>query len=553
MSIQSEIDRIKAAKADAKAALIERGVDPGDATIDEYGDQIRAIPTGVTSFNGRTGAVEPQAGDYTADMIGAVPTTRTVNGKPLSGNVSLVAGDVGADPAGSAASALTDAKAYADGLTAADIGAIPTVNGSVGQLLGFTSTNVVGAVDAPSGGAGKRTCRFVVGTSTAGWTESDCDYLCDGTDDQVEINAAIQALPSGGGEIVILDGTYNITATIAMDKDNVKLSGNGNATVLRRMWDSSTGEGVITITATNGGCCVENIFIDGNNSVYSSSSNYGIYLYSSSNNNTITGNTCNNNNNGIGLSSSSNNTITGNTCNNNNNSGIYLYSSSNNNTITGNTCNNNNNYGIYLPSSNNNTITGNTCNNNYNGIELYSSSNNNTITGNTCNNNYNGIELYSSNNNTITGNTCNNNYNGIELSSSSNNNTITGNTCNNNNNGIELSSSSNNNTITGNTCNNNNNSGIYLYSSNNNTITGNTCNNNYNGIELYSSSNNNTITGNTCIRGEGTSSDYTSSQYTIRLNGATNNYNLISSNNIMGKNYTSGGGTGNTFVNNKYN
>lgn len=98
MSIQSEIDRIKAGKADAKAALIERGVDPGDAPIDDYGNQIRAIPTGVTSFNGRTGAVEPQEGDYTADMIGAVPTTRTVNGKPLSGNVSLVAADIGALP-----------------------------------------------------------------------------------------------------------------------------------------------------------------------------------------------------------------------------------------------------------------------------------------------------------------------------------------------------------------------------------------------------------------------------------------------------------------------
>lgn len=110
MSIQSEIDRIKAGKADAKAALIERGVDPGDAPIDEYGNQIRAIPTGVASFKGRTGAVEPQAGDYTAQLVGA-------------------------DPAGSAASALSDAKAYADGLTAADVGALPISGGTLtGQL-----------------------------------------------------------------------------------------------------------------------------------------------------------------------------------------------------------------------------------------------------------------------------------------------------------------------------------------------------------------------------------------------------------------------------------
>ena len=249
-----------------------------------------------------------------------------------------------------------------------------------GAILGQTSS-------------GKRVCRFTVGTSTSGWTSADCDYLCDGTADQVEINAAIQALPSTGGDVVILDGTYNIAATIAMNKANVKLSGNGAATVLKRMWNSSTYEGVINITATNGGCCVENLQIDGNNATYTSNFSRGIYL-----------------------------------------------SNSDNNTITGNTCNNNSYYGIYLSNSNNNTITGNTCNNN-------------------------------------------NRYS----------------------------------------------------------------------ISLSDSSNNNTITGNTCIRRTGQSSDYTSLQYTIRLDGTENNYNLIAYNNIMGKNYVSDGGTGNTFNGNKYN
>lgn len=58
---------------------------------------------GVLSFNGRTGYVEPQAGDYTASDVGAVPTTRKVNGKALSADVTLSASDVGADPAGTAA------------------------------------------------------------------------------------------------------------------------------------------------------------------------------------------------------------------------------------------------------------------------------------------------------------------------------------------------------------------------------------------------------------------------------------------------------------------
>lgn len=54
--------------------------------------------TGVTSFNGRTGAVSPASGDYTAAQVGAVPTSRTVNSKALSSNISLTAADVGALP-----------------------------------------------------------------------------------------------------------------------------------------------------------------------------------------------------------------------------------------------------------------------------------------------------------------------------------------------------------------------------------------------------------------------------------------------------------------------
>ncbi len=137
------------------------------------------------------------------------------------------------------------------------------------------------------------------------------------------------------------------------------------------------------------------------------------------------------------------------------------------------------------------------------------SSNDNTIAGNTCitNTSY-GIYLYYSSNNTVTGNVCNNS---------------------NNNNGIGLITSSNNNTVTGNTCNNNNKAGIYL-----------------------SSSNNNTITDNTCIRGTGTPEDYTTDQYTIRLVGSSNNYNLISSNNCMGKAVVVGGGTGNSAWGNKF-
>ena len=158
-----------------------------------------------------------------------------------------------------------------------------------------------------------KTARFVIGTSTAGWTEKDCDYLCDGTNDQEEIIQALNALPATGGEVVILDGTYNITESINIPKDNVSLRGNGNATILKRMYNSGpTVRGLITLNEKSG-CKIQGLQIDGNKATYTASYNYGIYL-SSSSDNTVTDNTCSNNSSSIYLYSSSNNTVTGNTC-----------------------------------------------------------------------------------------------------------------------------------------------------------------------------------------------------------------------------------------------
>lgn len=79
-----------------------------------------------------------------------------------------------------------------------------------------------------------RPARFVVGTTAAGWTTADCDYLCDGTEDQEEINAAIAALPSAGGEVVLLDGTYYVRngGPVLVNRDRVTLRGAGLATRL---------------------------------------------------------------------------------------------------------------------------------------------------------------------------------------------------------------------------------------------------------------------------------------------------------------------------------
>jgi hypothetical protein len=110
----------------------------------------------------------------------------------------------------------------------------------LGKNLTFTGA-VTGTYNGEAGKTllipDRKGCRFVVGTSTAGWTAADCDYLCDGTDDQVEIHEAFKALPSTGGEIKFLDGTYMMSAPLSLyTKDNVTFSGSGFNTILKRSY-----------------------------------------------------------------------------------------------------------------------------------------------------------------------------------------------------------------------------------------------------------------------------------------------------------------------------
>lgn len=66
------------------------------------------------AFNITAASVGAATASHTHDNY--VPTTRTVNGKALSSNITLTATDVNADAKGSADTALTSAKSYADGL-----------------------------------------------------------------------------------------------------------------------------------------------------------------------------------------------------------------------------------------------------------------------------------------------------------------------------------------------------------------------------------------------------------------------------------------------------
>lgn len=82
--------------------------------------------------------------------------------------------------------------------------------------------------------SGKRACCVTIGTSAAGWTQADCDYLCDGTDDQEELSAAIGAVfAKGGGEIAVLAGRYYLAQQIEISEKagSLAITGEGGAAV----------------------------------------------------------------------------------------------------------------------------------------------------------------------------------------------------------------------------------------------------------------------------------------------------------------------------------
>lgn len=247
-----------------------------------------------------------------------------------------------------------------------------------------------GAVIGQTFTGGVKNNRLVIGTSTAGWLQADCDYLCDGTNDEQEFNTAIQFLNTySGGEIVVLDGAYNISDAIVISIPNVSLIGNGNATILKNLstttnlidvtasdfhianmsLEGTTQKNCINISSASSNIVVENVSIsEANNGIYTEgasgqfignqfvNNNYGVYLASS--NNIVNANAFNNCSIWCVCIEGNNNIISNNTFTNSG-TAIYNEASSSGVNIVSNVMIDNN-IGIYADSLANSTITGNT-------------------------------------------------------------------------------------------------------------------------------------------------------------------------------------------------
>ena len=105
------------------------------------------------------------------------------------------------------------------------------------------------------------------------------DYICTGSTDDVTINQALNALPSVGGTVILLEGTYNINASITIPNDDISLIGNGRATKIVTTQDISM------ITASNvKGVEISDLYLDGRTGEEDvASNNYGVYFHTVTN------------------------------------------------------------------------------------------------------------------------------------------------------------------------------------------------------------------------------------------------------------------------------
>ncbi len=93
--------------------------------------------------------------------------------------------------------------------------------------------------------------------------EGEYDYLCDGTADQVEIQAAIDAVgAAGGGTVLLSEGTFTIAAGINL-RDKVQVAGMGAGTILQVLSTTASDFAVLLATAVSNASVV-NLAIDGN-------------------------------------------------------------------------------------------------------------------------------------------------------------------------------------------------------------------------------------------------------------------------------------------------
>lgn len=125
----------------------------------------------------------------------------------------------------------------------------------------------------------------VAASDSSAAAKAGADYVCDGTLDDVQILAAITALPSGGGTVQLLEGNFEGLGVRIHNKSNVTIQGQGFGTIYKLKDGLSQAEAdagsntLIWVTGTSDWVIVRDITLNGNKSNQTNLTAPGLYTY----------------------------------------------------------------------------------------------------------------------------------------------------------------------------------------------------------------------------------------------------------------------------------
>jgi len=143
---------------------------------------------------------------------------------------------------------------------------------------GVTAYNTLPA-RVPTSQKTTRSATIVIAASnSSAKSKAQADYVCDGINDEVEIQAAIYSLSATGGRILLLEGTYNVT-NVLCDVDDITLEGEGRSTVLKL--NNAANSSIISIGKageSHSNITIKNVTLDGNSNEQTSEANKSALL-----------------------------------------------------------------------------------------------------------------------------------------------------------------------------------------------------------------------------------------------------------------------------------
>ena len=189
------------------------------------------IMDGVTATTTELNYVDGVTSNIQTQLNAKVPTSRTVNGKALTGNITLSASDVGADASGSASSALASAKSYTDAeitewvgdkTVASQISTAVSTKANTSDLTSHTGNTTVHitSTERTNWNAAKSHADSAHAPSNAEANQNAFSNVAVGST-TIAADSKTDTLTLAGSNVTITPDATNDKVTIGITKDNV--------------------------------------------------------------------------------------------------------------------------------------------------------------------------------------------------------------------------------------------------------------------------------------------------------------------------------------------